>query len=1349
MRRALRIALWSIAGVLLLAALLVGAVLVAGNIRAGRALIERETVALTSGRVRIEGLAGTFPTAIDIGRLELADPHGVWMTAERIELRWSPLALIGWDLHIERFAIDRVEVARRPVSAPAPSGTRRARRNTSLPAIDIDQLAIGTLELEPAVAGMQARLTVQGNAHYESIQNARASLVARRTNGTGNYAVALRLDRSRMDASLNLEEPAGGPLEHLANLPGLGALSVTATLAGPRNTERIRFLARAGALRADASGTADLDRRSADFVYSVDSPAMMPRPDLGWQRIALNGRWRGPVTAPQAKGALDLEGLRLPDGAQLARLQATLDANGHLLTLLATASGILLPPSKPQLLGDSPLNVNAAWHLDAAGRPLQLTVTHRLLDLNARVVTAAPRSATFNLRLPDLEPLAAIYKQNIRGSLALSGSVAEHDEATRLDVNGTGVLGGASIAAGLLGANAQLHLRSVLTNRAADIQRFDLKGRALSLSASGAAELAPAGASGERAGGSGAIRAVHARWQLSLSDLSVLSASVGGSIETNGTADGPLQSLTADVRARSRLVIQGAPAGMIEATVRARGLTSAPSTTLQASGTFDGAPLRLDATVERVRTDAYHIVVRRTDWKSLAINGDLTAGPNLAMGRGNLRLSIGQLADLQRFVGTKLAGSLAASVALRPAAGRTRAQFDLVARNVMAGGISGDVRLSAVGPVDALRIELTAQSPDLGGEPADLASVARLDEPRRVVDLDRFEARYHGQTVRLLSRSRVSFAKGLTVRDLRLGAQKAVASIDGELSPEFDLRASIRQVDAALIDAFAPHLLAQGTFSADARLRGTRSAPVGHASLVISDLKLANAAAEGLPTVNALGTARFRGSTADVAAQLDAGSASRLRLRGRAPLTAAGAVALDLTGRVDAALMNSFLEARGERAAGTIGIDARVAGTAHEPQISGTVSLANGDVRDYAEGIHLQDINARLVGGQGVLKIASMTARAGPGQLSAMGTVGVLQPGMPVSIELTGRRIQPITNDILTANLDASMRVAGTLRKRIDVTGNIHINRASINIPNGFPPSVAVLDVVRPGESAQPPPAAPALIIGLGITLDAPESIFVQGRGLDAQLGGRLEVTGTSDNPRVNGGFSMIRGSFSLAGTNIQFTSGRVSFNGEGLKGRIDPTLDFVAQASVTSTTATTVTLRVTGFADAPKISLSSTPPLPQDDLLALLLFGKPASQLTAVQLAEIGAGLASLSGIGGGGGGGGGTLSKLNPLNWIKKRLGLNTISVGGASPPGGGAAGGGTQTAGASITAGKYISNKVYVAATQTTTGTSQVEVDIDLSQHLKLQTRLGNGTATAQGTTPQNDPGSSIGITYQFQY
>ena len=1339
MPRAARIAAWSVGGLLLLILFGIAVIIVVGNTAGGRKLLESETAQLTSGRVRIAGLGGTFPAAIDIASLELSDPKGVWMRAEQVSLHWSPLALLAWRMHIERLDVGAAYVARKPVSTPATSGQKSG--SSSLPAIDIDRMGVGTLVLEPAAAGLAARLSVRANLHYRSMKDARGSLIARRTNGTGDYEATFALARATTSARLKLEEPAGGPLEHLVDLPDLGALSVMASVAGPQNAERLQLDAHAGALSASASDTLDLAGRAADLSYSVSSPAMSPKPGIAWRRVALRGRWVGPVAAPHATGVLDLEGLQMSNGAQLGSLQANLAADGRLLTLRATADGIMLAGSQPKLLQDSPLNLNATLHLDAHGRPLALTMTHRLFDLDVQAVTLGSRSATFDLQLHDLKPLATLYHQDIRGTMRLSGKVGEQGPTTTtLDVTGTGDLAGSSVASRLLGADARLHVAGTMTTANVDVSTLELSGRALSVSAWLAAQRSGPGATTR------GVQSVRAHWRVSLPKLALIWPSVAGSIETTGTANGPLQSLSADLQARSRLTVPGAPPGTVEASLQARGLPSAANAVVQARGDFAGAPLRLDASLAQATANTYHILIPRITWKSVAINGDVTSGKTLATGRGSLRLRVGSLADLQPLVKQRIAGSINGNFGLAPGARGTRANFDLVARNVAAGGITGNGRLFAAGPLEALRIGLAAQSADFHGSPASLSAGARLNEVRRVLDLNRFEARYHGQTVHLLAPSRVMFSRGISVRNLRLGAQKAIVAVNGEISPALNFRASIHHVDAALIDAFVPNLLAQGSFDADARLRGTKSAPIGRASLRMTGLKMASTATQGLPAVNARGSARLQGQTADLFARLDAGSASRVTMRGRAPLSSGGTVALRIAGKLDAALMNSILEARGERAAGTISIKASVAGTAHEPQIRGVVQLANGDLRDYAEGIHLGDINARLVGGRGILKIAEITARAGPGQLSAKGTIGVLQPGMPINVSLAARHIQPITNDIMTANLDTHIQVAGTLRQRINVTGEIHVNHASITIPNGLPPNVATLDVVRPGEAPQPKPSS-RLVIGLGMSLDAPDAIFVQGRGLDAQLGGRLQITGTSDNPQVNGGFRMIRGTFALAGTSLNFTSGKVSFNGEGLKGRIDPTLDFVAQSSVVYNGPTTVTLHVTGFADSPKIALSSKPSLPQDDLLGLLLFGKPASQLTAFQLAETGAALASLSGIGPGGGGGGG--SKWNPLTWIKKAFGLNTLSVGGASKSSGGAAGGGSQASGASITAGKYVSKRVYVAATQTTNGTSQVQVNVDLSEFLKLQTRLGNGTATAQGTTPENDPGSSIGLAWQMPY
>ncbi|HEY6620756.1 MAG TPA: translocation/assembly module TamB domain-containing protein, partial [Steroidobacteraceae bacterium] len=183
---------------------------------------------------------------------------------------------------------------------------------------------------------------------------------------------------------------------------------------------------------------------------------------------------------------------------------------------------------------------------------------------------------------------------------------------------------------------------------------------------------------------------------------------------------------------------------------------------------------------------------------------------------------------------------------------------------------------------------------------------------------------------------------------------------------------------------------------------------------------------------------------------------------------------------------------------------------------------------------------------------------------------------------------------------------------------------------------------------------------------------------------------------------------------------------------RIDPTLDFTASAVIGDTTAT---MHITGLADAPVFDFSSTPPKQQDDIMALLLFGAPTQQLTPLQLAQVGAALASMSGVGGS--------SSLNPLVKIQKSLGLDRLSIGaGTTNPQTG------QDSGASIEAGRYVSKRVYIVGKQTTAGTSQLEADVDLTKHLRLQTRLGNGTAV-QGTTPDNDPGTSIGLIYRFEY
>jgi translocation and assembly module TamB len=113
-----------------------------------------------------------------------------------------------------------------------------------------------------------------------------------------------------------------------------------------------------------------------------------------------------------------------------------------------------------------------------------------------------------------------------------------------------------------------------------------------------------------------------------------------------------------------------------------------------------------------------------------------------------------------------------------------------------------------------------------------------------------------------------------------------------------------------------------------------------------------------------------------------------------------------------------------------------------------------------------------------------------------------------------------------------------------------------------------------------------------------------------------------------------------LAGQTLNFTTGKVSFDGTGLRKKLDPTLDFTAQ---TVSGGVTATLQITGYASEPKIQLSSTPQLPQDEILARLLFRQSAKEMSPFQLAEIAQAAASLSGV----------RTSFNPLGAVRNRLG------------------------------------------------------------------------------------------------
>jgi translocation and assembly module TamB len=378
-------------------------------------------------------------------------------------------------------------------------------------------------------------------------------------------------------------------------------------------------------------------------------------------------------------------------------------------------------------------------------------------------------------------------------------------------------------------------------------------------------------------------------------------------------------------------------------------------------------------------------------------------------------------------------------------------------------------------------------------------------------------------------------------------------------------------------------------------------------------------------------------------------------------------------------------------------------------------------------------MQASLVGDRDRFTLTSFSAadNAG-GTLRAQGNVllrGTAGPTAELSATLANFRVA--ARDEAVASASGTVSIAGPLAGP-KVTAPLTINHADINLPESLPPNVVVIKVVRVNSKTgkAPPPASaetsPALPATLDITLDMPGPIFVRGHGLESEWRGRLRITGTSAAPVITGRLEQIRGSVDLLGKTFTLTRGAIIFDGSA---KLDPVLDIVAEASTADITAR---VNIGGFASAPTVTLSSTPVVPQDEILSRVLFNRGVGQLSAGEGLQLAAAASTLAG------GGPGIMDRLRGslgLDWFRLGSGPSGPASTTINPRAATGSGAASNTA---LSAGKYIAPGLSIGVSQgLSPPTSKVTVEIQLRPHLTLQGEAGQSGSTG------------IGLNYSYDY
>ncbi|MFZ5750541.1 MAG: translocation/assembly module TamB domain-containing protein [Pseudomonadota bacterium] len=426
---------------------------------------------------------------------------------------------------------------------------------------------------------------------------------------------------------------------------------------------------------------------------------------------------------------------------------------------------------------------------------------------------------------------------------------------------------------------------------------------------------------------------------------------------------------------------------------------------------------------------------------------------------------------------------------------------------------------------------------------------------------------------------------------------------------------------------------------------------------------------------------------------------------------------LALKGTAQLAAINPFIAPRNVE--GAVRFDLSLRGRPALASLSGRIEAPAVRVVDPAMRIALEQgsVSADLDGGRA--RVTASAAVRGGGRVDAQGSIGLAAPyPSDIDVRLSEARLRDA--QLYDTRVTGTIRVSGPLDGGAQIAGTVDLSQTELRVPAA---GLGANDIFLPIRNVNEPAAVRATraragliedeaasvrrrVFGLDLTVNAPNRIFVRGRGVDAEMGGTVRLAGTTDAVVPSGQFSLIRGRLDILGKRFEMDEGRVE-----LQGALIPWVRF---AATTESDGFVSTIAIEGQADQPKITFTSTPEQPEEEILARLLFGHGLSSLSVFQAAQLASAVAQLTGRGGEG-----------ILGRLRTSFGLDDLDIT-------------TDTDGnAALRFGKYITDRVYTDIEIGQDGQSEVRLNLDLTKNVTVK-----GSVVANGDT-------GIGIYYERDY
>lgn len=1105
------------------------------------------------------------------------------------------------------------------------------------------------------------------------------------------------------------------------------------------------------------------DRASLDFAYRLDIGGSTPLAPLlgglGFAAGEVSGRISGAMAAPEITAQARLESPAIPDLGSAESAEVSLRARLGADSLAIAAEGRLAAlrlDNQPVL--DPIFSVTGSYATAAGSLAIDtaqvsaggatMTASGGLgddfetVELDGDVEISSLDSLAF---LPDL-PLSGGFAATLRVARA-SGDAPWN---LRLDGAGRNIAAASEGLSQSLGPQPEISLAAQMTpDDRLVIEPLQVRVAAGLLEARGPVDLAAG--------------RLDLGYELTVETFAAMlgaqTVSDGDGLVIAGRLFGPFADLETQARTQiAHLELQGVDLADVTAEVSARALTERLQANLELAADSRFGAVDLSAAANLPPAGGVDISALRLSVGTAEIDGRLAIGEDGLL-RGAFEGRTGSLAELPESRRYGLRGTLSTRVALSVTdAGKQRITASASAADLIlpiganqvaevesfdfSGGATlleprprleaqldakdlrvGFSRLAAVsltasGDRDAMEVELVADGEWRG--PLDLKGrlVWRGDEEESFALAA--DGTIFGQKIAFVEPARLLIANDgwrldparFTIGD---GQMSATASRGGR---ELGIDIVAEGLPLELVNVAVPDLYPSGALGAELHLAQAGEAVNGTARVSLRNVE---------PAVT--GFARTPPFDFDIAAELDEAvvaleGSARAEDTLDARISAELPLALDLIKgtaglRMDDPLAGRFhwqgalaplfmvVNLPQHEAYGDFTADLTLGGTPSEPELGGTLEIADARYEHLESGFVARNLDLAAVLENRRVTLTRLTADDGDGgTLSGRGMVEFAPEAVIAEAELELSKLHVLQRSDLKAI--ASGQVAFTkTAETMRASGRLAPDRVELDIGQSLPQDVVDIEVIEVEteedivDGGGAPETRTEQPLHLNVTIEAPQRLFVRGRGLDSEWAANLRVTGTNETPRIQGTASVVKGVFEFAGRRFTIQAGELLFVGGET---IDPSLNVTARETVDELQ---ITLQISGTLSSPGLSLSSTPSLPEDEILARILFGESVAGLSALQLVQLASTVGSLSGGGG-----------FDVIGGARSLLGLDRLNISAGD-------GGENGNGGATIAGGKYLTDDVYLEmSTETGTGITAGTLEWGLTKNLSLESRVSSG-------------------------